>query len=112
MSEGGVVRLVPWKMDDDGSVVASVGEHVATRNPAFREAEISMSKWRSSVVTRGFRASGIMLTSLRRSARGCLGILGTRLKKMKDVFSIPLIRSLLRSARISCAKVWDVRSCG
>ena len=51
MSEGGVVRLVPWKMDDDGSVVASVGEHVATRNPAFREAEISMSKWRLSVVT-------------------------------------------------------------
>ena len=105
MSEIGVVKLVPWKIDDDGSIFTTVGEHVATRNPAFREAEISMSKWRLSVVTYGFRASGMMLTSLRRSASGCLGILGTRMKKIKDAFSAPLIQNFLRQG-LGCEVVW------
>ena len=31
-----VVMLVPWKMEDDGCVVASFGVHAAMRYPARR----------------------------------------------------------------------------
>ena len=71
-----------------------------------------MSKWSFNEATYGFNASGIALISLRRSARGCLGMFETRIRKMKEVFSAPLVRKVLRRPGIARAKGRDERSSG
>ena len=71
-----------------------------------------MSKWRFNEEMYGFKASGIALISLRRSARGCLGMFEARTRKMKEVFSAPLVRKVLRRPGIARARGRDERSSG